>query len=65
MRRARARWDWLSQVMRAYKMYVNISHAWFLNYRALGLAIAEILWRAATEPGIRLQAESDSSNRYG
>ena len=32
--------------------------------RALGRAIAEILWRAATEPGIRLQAESGSSNRY-
>ena len=32
--------------------------------RALGRAIAEILWRAATEPGIRLQAESSSGNRY-
>ena len=32
--------------------------------RALGRAIAEILWRAATEPGIRLQAEPGSGNRY-
>ncbi len=24
----------LCKVIRAYKMYVNISHAWFLNYRA-------------------------------
>ena len=29
-------------VMRAYKMQVNISHAWFIHYRVYGNAVVEM-----------------------